>query len=97
MTISVCTFDHSIPKTQKWCVDNLNLYKASQNTHFYNPFSTVQYLCRVATNLENSGNFKNCQNLRENSEKFGFSLKKKWKTRGKHRTCGIIAEENVFQ
>ena len=25
---------------------------------------------RVATNLENSGNLKNCQNLRENSEKF---------------------------
>ena len=40
---------------------------------------------RVATNLknmkylENSGNFKNCQNLRENS--------------GKYRICGIIADE----
>ena len=27
---------------------------------------------RVATNLENSGNLKNCQNLRENSGKFEF-------------------------
>ena len=24
-------------------------------------------------------------------------IKRNWKTRGKHRTCGIIAEENVFQ
>ena len=27
---------------------------------------------RVVTNLENSGNLKNCQNLRENSGKFEF-------------------------
>ena len=36
---------------------------------------------RVATNLENlenSGNLKNCQNLRENSRQFEF-LKKTWK------------------
>ena len=38
------TFDHSVPKIQKWCIYNLNLiYKTSQNTHFYNPVSTVQF------------------------------------------------------
>ena len=40
---------------------------------------------RVATNLENlenSGNLKNCQNLRENSGKFEF-LKKNLKNSGK--------------
>ena len=30
----MCTFDHSIPKTQKWCIYNLNLYKTIPNTHF---------------------------------------------------------------
>ena len=38
------------------------------------PFPTI-YVLRVVTNLENlekSGNLKNCQNLREISEKFEF-------------------------
>ena len=37
---------------------------------------------RVATNLENSGNLKNCQNLSENSGKFEFlkkNLENPWK------------------
>ena len=38
---------------------------------------------RVATNLENSGNLKNCQNLRGNSEKIEFLWEKTWKTQGK--------------
>ena len=39
----ICTFDHSPPKTQKWHMYNLYLYKTSQSTHFYNPVSTVQF------------------------------------------------------
>ena len=29
---------------QKWCIYSSNLYKTSQNTHYYNPVSTVQFL-----------------------------------------------------
>ena len=39
--------------------------------------------CRVATDLENSGNSENCQNLRENSRKFEFLWKRPQKTQGK--------------
>ena len=44
-------------------------------------------------NLENSGNWKNCQNLRENS----IFIEKTWKTQRKCRICDIIANGNVFQ
>ena len=45
-------------------------------------FLSVQiFFDRVATNLENSGNLKNCRNLRENSGKFEFLLKKPGKLR----------------
>ena len=36
---------------------------------------------KVATNLENSGNLKNCQNLRENSGKFELFEEKPGKLR----------------
>ena len=36
---------------------------------------------KVVTNLENSGHLKNCQNLRENSGKFGFLYKNPRKLR----------------
>ena len=48
---------------------------------------------KVATNLENSGNLKNCENLRE----IWIFIEKTWKTQGKQRVCGIMADENVFQ
>ena len=40
----------------------------------------LESLSRVATNLEISGNLKTCQNLRENSEKSEFLLKKPGKS-----------------
>ena len=58
-------------------------------------------ISRVATNLENmenSGNLKNCQNLRENSEKTQGNLNfwsETWKTQGKCNVCGIIANKNL--
>ena len=36
-----CTFNS---QNTKLCIYNLQLYKTSQNTHFYNPVSTVQCL-----------------------------------------------------
>ena len=58
-------------------------------------------ISRVATNLENmenSGNLKNCQNLRENLEKTQGNLnfwRKTWKTQGKCNLCGVIANKNL--
>ena len=44
----MCTFDHSFPKTQKWCIYNLNLYKTIPNTHFLqssfdSPIFSIQF------------------------------------------------------
>ena len=58
-------------------------------------------ISRVATNLENmenSGNLKNCQNLRENLEKTQGNLNfrsKTWKTQGKCKVCGVIGNKNL--
>ena len=49
---------------------------------------------KVATNLENSGNLKSCQNLRENSGKFEIWT---WKTRGKWKICDMITNKNALR
>ena len=51
-------------------------------------------------NMENSGNLKNCQNLRENLAKTRGNLnfwRKAWKTQGKCKICAIIANKNLSQ
>ena len=55
--------------------------------------SLLYWSIRVATNLENSGNLKNCQNLKETDIFVG----KTWKTQGKRELCDILAGENIFE
>ena len=50
---------------------------------------------RVATNLENSGNLKNCENLRENSGKFEL-LYKNLENSGKMKNMWHDHLQNAF-
>ena len=57
---------------------------------------------RVATNLENveslenSGNLKNCENLRENSGKFELLWRKPGKFGENEKICDMIANKNTL-
>ena len=53
----------------------------------------MEITCRVATNLENSGNLKNCQNLRKNSGKFEL-LQKRPENSGEMKN--MIANKNAL-
>ena len=69
------------------------VYTFATRLTFGKPFVRKQYnVLRVATNLENSGNLKNCQI----SGKFEFLWNKTWKTQGKCKICDIIASGTVF-
>ena len=57
-------------------------------------------MARNLENMENSGNLKNCQNLRENLAKTGeISIfgRKTWKTQGKCKIYAITANKNLSQ
>ena len=47
---------------------------------------------KVATNLENSGNLKNCQKLGE----FWIFVEETWKTQRKWKICDTITNKNAF-
>ena len=54
---------------------------------------------RVATNLENlenAGNLKNCQSLRENSGKSELFEKKPGKLRENGKTCDVITNKDAL-
>ena len=48
----------------------------------------------MATNLENSENFKNCQNLRK-TQRNVMVCGKTWKTQGNRKICDMIANKNA--
>ena len=81
LTVSICYL--IMTSTQK---AEYSHFKIITGSTFNQAQITVSFN-RVATNLENkeklenSGNLKNCQNLRENSGKFEFLLRKPGKLR----------------
>ena len=63
---------------------------------FWSIYHDLLLINRVATNLKNQGVRKIVKISGKTQENWNFHIKKTWKTQGKCKVCGIIANEKCI-